>query len=332
MAGRRALVWRSAWVLLGLKLWTASSAGALDLTRGLGVNVHNNSELVGVIRVMGARWVRVDAPWHQIQPQAGAWALAALDASIAHAERHAMQILVNLHGAPAWASGNGRINGVPPRAAWEGFVRALGERYAGRVQAWGVGNEPNMPESWAGTPDQYVDVLLRPAHAILKQADPAALVTGPDLALRYAETVHPKRFLRVLRDRGAAELLDVVTHHAYSCDPKTFGKLLTGFKILGFTYKTGIRQMLTEAGLANKPFWLTEFGCDALRHGEEGQARALVAKLRILRDLPWIENAFVYELVDDARYTERFRRGLLRADSTPRPAVDAIRALIPALR
>jgi len=54
-------------------------------------------------------------------------------------------------------------------------VTAVAERYKGRIGSYEIGNEPNLPMFWSGTPAEYADWVARAAAAI-KAADPGARV------------------------------------------------------------------------------------------------------------------------------------------------------------
>jgi hypothetical protein len=246
-----------------------------------------------------------------------------LDHFVSHAEGNGMKIFLSLSSAPPWASTSGKTTAVPNREAWMNFVRVVVSRYRGRVHLWGIGNEPNLEQFWDGTTADYVNVLLKPAHAVIKALDSQYQVAGPELALLYKSKIPVTQFVSEFKKLGGANFIDVFTHHAYGRDVATFKKLLLGFKFLGIVYKPGLKQLRKRAGAEHKPFWLTEFGWDAIS-GEDVQASQLKEALKILKGQAWIQKAFVYELVDDPRYVDSFRWGLLRADGTSRPAVEQI--------
>jgi hypothetical protein len=288
-----------------------------------GANLHSNPQLER-LRAMGATWVRLNLDWEAIQPHVGVWDFSQADASIAAAEKAGLKVYACLLYSPPWASPSGKSNGVPRHDAWEAYVSAVARRYGTRVRAYGIWNEPNLDDYWAGNARDYVQVLLLPASAIIHREAPGVLVAGPDLAQVLTGTISVTQFFRELKRYGGVKALDVITHHVYGREDFE-GKLL-GAKFLGLTYRPGLKQVLYQAGLANKDLWLTETGVNAKDVGEERQARLLDAQWRLLAAQPWVKKAFVYAWADDAGQDSEW--GLLDKQGRPKPAYHALEGLL----
>jgi hypothetical protein len=78
------------------------------------------------------------------------------------------------------------------------------------VVAWGVWNEPNVPNFWSGTLSQYLDLYAAVSKAV-KAGDPQAPVGGPEI------TPDPDWFQAFMQAVAAEHLpLDFVSFHYYS--------------------------------------------------------------------------------------------------------------------
>lgn len=290
-----------------------------------GANLHS-AEHLPWLRNMGARWARLNLEWAMIQPAPGVWDFSRTDAAVAQVEAAGLKIYACLLYSPAWASSNGRSNGVPDQAAWEAYVTAVVRRYGSRIQAYGIWNEPNLDDYWVGNARDYTQKLLIPAAAIIHRDAPGVLVAGPDLAHLATGTIPVPQFYRELKAYGGAEALDVVSHHLYG--HADYEAKLIGAKFLGVTYRPGLKQMLANAGLDGKELWLTETGVNAKELGEAQQAAELEAQWRFLATQPWVKKAFIYAWADDASQDSQW--GLLRSDGSVKPAYEVMwRLLLP---
>jgi len=67
--------------------------------------------------------------------------------------------------------------------AWENHVRAQAARAQrfGMTVQWDVWNEPDLPEFWAGTWEQWLQTYVI-AYRALREVDPAAIVGGPSVS------------------------------------------------------------------------------------------------------------------------------------------------------
>ena len=290
-----------------------------------GANLHSAPHLEW-LRNMGAKWVRLNLDWEAIQPRRGVWDFSRADGAIAAANRAGLKVYACLLYSPAWASSNGCMSGVPEARAWEDYVEAVACRYGTRVKAYGIWNEPNLDDYWAGNARDYVQRLLIPASAIIHRDAPGVLVAGPDLAHLATATIPVGQFYRELKRYGGVEALDVVSHHLYG--HQDFEAKLLGAKFLGVTYKAGLKQMLERAGLEKKEVWVTETGVDAKEAGEAQQAAELEAQWRVLARQGWVTKAFVYAWADDPGQDSQW--GLLRPDGSVKPSYEVLwRLLLP---
>jgi hypothetical protein len=160
----------------------------------------------------------------------------------------------------------------------------LAQSQAGYVDAYEIGNEPNLDASygWAAPPDAAAyATLLCTAYSQIKAADPVAKVISAGLAPTGRVTGnwngHPghngryqdeREFLREFLAAGGADCLDGLGYHPYgfraaydaapdlpSTDPEQ--NCVNGFCFRG---AEKIYQIMQQEGYGHKPMWATEFG------------------------------------------------------------------------
>jgi hypothetical protein len=179
---------------------------------------------------IGVRWQRVLFDWSVIQPTGpDEWELGWVDEEMLDAERAAGRPVVGLLiGTPPWASGGREVTAPPlgldlplsdPENLWAAWVRAVAGRFAGRVDAWVIWNEPDVWSSstgdrqWSGTPGEYYR-LLQVAYLSAKEVDPQARVPMAGLTYWWDEEYGREQyFRRVLQE--AARDPTAPTHNWY---------------------------------------------------------------------------------------------------------------------
>jgi hypothetical protein len=303
-----------------------------------GLNVHAPAgprlALLDHAAASGAGWIRIDFIWAAIEtsPERYDWRL--YDRLIAAAEARGLQVLAIIAYTPKWATDGPELSGRPrDPILWRRFVTRAVERYRGRVEAWEVWNEPNLPHFWAGARRQYLDEILRPGAEAIRATDPLAKVAGPGLAHLESRDWH-FWLLDVLEEAGGS--LDVVTHHAYDRDGH--GDLTrkldasTPFADDPDFWRAvppSVREVVKLAGARGKPFWLTETGWESSEAGEAAQAANYRGFLATwfggARSRDWIDKVFFYELEDAGA---DFTWGLLRPDRSRKPAFEALRSFV----
>jgi hypothetical protein len=181
-----------------------------------------------------------------------------------------------------------RVNLPRPDEDWEewGHYRFIdAQLYAGRIDAYEIGNEPNLIEEWGRAPDPAVYAeLLKVAYRQIKAADPDALVISAGLAPVAASDdphhLNDLAFLRGMYEHGAAEHFDVLGVHpfgfAYPPEMPPDGKVCVPSispldeptedaqcqPVDGLCFRRVelLREIMIENGDGDKPVWATEFG------------------------------------------------------------------------
>ena len=334
---------RAAVLLLAALALAAAAPAQQDSP--IGVNVHapegkGMGPLLDEAAAAGARWVRIDFIWANVQPARGKFEWRAYDELIAVARERGLSVLALLQTTPAWATDGRPGVGVPRVEDWQLFCFAAALRYRGAVTHWEVWNEPNLPRFFAGSRAEYIDHVLIPAADALHAADPAARVGGPSLSQRTVGDADWHRWLYEVLVR-AGDRLDFVTHHIYDLDGhRDVTRRLERSTPAGGDprawdlWPPSVREVLAAGGWLGRPFWLTETGWPTAPGGllrvpsEAWQARELRGLLGDwLGGRPeraWLHKLFVYELIDDPR-SGIPRLGLLRPDRTRKPSWTTVR-------
>lgn len=314
----------------------ATARGAEESPYGVNAHAPGGEELRRLLDLAQAArigWIRIDFVWGWVEPVKGTRSYDGYDEIVRAARARGIEVYASLGGTPAWATDGPVGIGVPRDVAdWRAFVAETARHFRGRVKAWGIWNEPNLAEFWAGTRTQYVDVLLVPAALEIRKADPDALVCGPDLAhLTSGGANWHGWLLDVLKRAGT--YLDVVAHHVYDADGNgdvtrkldastTFGGNPDYWDIVA----PSVREVLQVAG-ASQPVWLTETGWASSEVGEAMQSRYLLGLYTDWFGVPgerrWVKKIFTYELIDDGSVGVP-RWGLLRPDHSPKPAYSGL--------
>ena len=165
--------------------------------------------------------------------------------------------------------------GMPPDIdAWATYVEAVARAGRGRVEAYEIGNEPNVERFWGGRPPdpaEYTQVL-QAAYERIKAVDPAAIVVSGGLAPvgriegqcngwegNNCGAMDEREYTRQMLLSGAGDYLDAFGYHPYgfAYEPETAPQTVeNGFAFRGVEI---IHDILAQHGLAHKPIWATEF-------------------------------------------------------------------------
>lgn len=292
---------------------------------------------------LGASWTRVRFQWADVQPDSpDEWNPPVDDEALAKELDDGRLVVGLLIGIPDWARDRGRLpEGLylphdDPDNTWAVFVREAVSRYQGRIDHWIIWNEPDIDEpdapghTWDGTAEDFAQ-LLRVAYLVAKETNPDAVIHLGAFTY-FWDPGYFGHFLDILlADPAAADhnyYFDVATAHLYFQPDKIYDVI------------NAFRADMTSRGLW-KPIWLTETNAppaddpywpvpnwtlyvtlyEQAAFIPQAIASALAAD---------VERIAVFKLVDvkgdRAANPEPF--GLLRQDSSRRPAFDTYRVAI----
>lgn len=186
--------------------------------------------------------------WPDLEPNKGQWQFERLDHYVAAAQEHRTSVLLPLGMTPLWAAARPQITAGPKNVDdWRAFVKAVVSRYKGRIQAYEIWNEPNLPDFWTGTTDEML-ILTKEASEIIRSLDPQAIIVSPSATADFG-IPWIVEFLK----KGGGQYVDVIGYHFY-VNPNT----KSPEEMLPVIHR--VREVLAENGVASKPLWNTETG------------------------------------------------------------------------
>jgi hypothetical protein len=192
-----------------------------------GVTMNSDTGAMPGFRVGAVRFWDGGTRWSEIEPARGRYDWRTLDRLVAGAEGAGLPALFTFGGTPAWASPRGprtsyedgsRASAPDDLADWDRFVRAVGARYRGRIQAYELWVLAPSPLYYAGSASTLV-AMTRRAAQILRQADPAATIVCPSMGELWKP--ESRRFLQDFAALGGYELCDVA---GVKLHPRDFGQ------------------------------------------------------------------------------------------------------------
>jgi hypothetical protein len=272
-----------------------------------GINAHVPLDpIADEIVEAGIGWVRVDFVWLHIEPERDVYDWKRYDDLIDRLEARGLRIYAGFGSTPAWATSGSELSGVPDDPGqWQEFCYLVASRYRGRVDAWGMWNEPNSDRFWEGTRKQYIEMILLPGADAIRAADPGALVCAPDLA--HLSSEHWDDWLSdVIKKAGHA--IDVITHHIYPSYGTAAEVTYDLDQKLSLPFGSpSIRSLLKDTGWWGRPFWLTETGIESARYGEDAQAEYYEDLLDYWfgphPGARWMDRIFFYHMFDGKNST-----------------------------
>jgi hypothetical protein len=168
----------------------------------------------------------------------------------------------------------------------------------------------------------YVNLLYKPAHEVLKTLDPKNQVCGPELATEGSWPAWLGTFLR-----QAGHLVDVITVHCYADTGLEVWRNLTQPRPWwAFWQKPSIKEVIEQAGYGAKACWLTETGWRSDVYGEDGQARHYDQLFEQLQGASWPAGVLGFNLIEEAREGQPLGTfGILHVDCSLKPAADIVK-------
>jgi polysaccharide biosynthesis protein PslG len=291
---------------------------------------------------MGAKWVRLDIKWSDVQWGGQAsfnW--SKYDPLVDGARSRGLTVLANLAYSPTWARPAGSSDKFGPdtdvrRRAFATFAEQAIRHFAGRISHWELWNEPNNPIFWNPKPNVTAySALIRETYPRMKAVDASAYVlagaTSP--AASNGTWIDEVSFLSGVYANGGAGSFDGWSHHPYTVDPSFAHPDNAWWQMAGTT--PSIRSLMTANGDGAKQLWGTEFGPPTSGApnavSEAGQADQITEAYTTWKSYSWAGPLFVYTQRDKSPYgasTDSFQYyGLLRYDFSPKPVWSAYRAL-----
>lgn len=240
----------------------------------MGMHVHylsnenaDTAQKFGAVRIWdnGVRW-------DQVNPEPGVYDWSVLDRVVANAEAvGAEEIVYVLGSSPLWAAkypsasfdyyyGPGTASVPANLDDWRGWVRAVAERYKGRITAYQPWNEANLQAFfYAGAEDSAVAMadLTKAAEDVLNEVDPAATFTTASSTViqtkRYTTRSWFPRYVAALKARGVKP--DSISVHLYPWLKQGPGNGTLAQREKGLALA---KQVIAQNRYKKLPIWDTE--------------------------------------------------------------------------
>jgi hypothetical protein len=302
------------------------------------------------VRATGARYIREEFRWEDLEPRQGRWSWGATDRLMTNAARRGIRVLPLLFTTPSWAHRSG-ISFPSDPATFGTFAAALARRYGpgggfwrrhrglngSLAPAWfELWNEPFLERFSSGgvDPARYAAMVQAAAGAGRAANSRTRWLMAVDLA--YDDTRgNEHSWLDALYD-AAPNLndgFDGVAVHPYSFLPPTAtDRLDIRYR---FDRVGAISDQLDEHGARDKPIWITELGWSTCSRrpdcvDEGAQARNIRDAFRLVRGeyRDRVRALFVYHLRDSGirpRNDPQGYFGLIRSDGSRKPAWNVFR-------
>ena len=305
-----------------------------------GVNVHNELQpkVYQSVADAGIGWVRVDFNWITFEPKQDKFDFSHWDGLVKNATARGLRVFGTIAYTPAWATRGKPHTGVPNDPAdWYDAVYRTVSRYKDTVHHWGMWNEPNLPNFWSGTREQYIKDILKNGANAVHAADPNAKVCGPGLAHLKHEQRDWYLWLKECIEQ-AGDKIDVVTHNVYDKRGSSHvtAKLNASHPLEGAAAGGGrtladnaeiwsddrtpsIKEVLQCTGWLGKPFWITETGWK-FDYGEALVASYYTDLLETWftgrGDHDWVDKIFFYSFRQDSNSIQLW--GMVEPNLKPR--------------
>ncbi|SDD17556.1 Cellulase (glycosyl hydrolase family 5) [Mycolicibacterium neoaurum] len=307
-----------------------------------------------MMQSLGVQNVRIGISWISTQlTEHGNFFWGDTDYVVNEAHRRGMGVLGVLHETPNWAKADPDalpLSGMPRAGAFAAFAGAVAERYAGKISALEVWNEPNgrfflNPVDPAG----YTELVKAAYTAIKAHDDPldpddditvVAGVLGSGRTLGNDFTMNPIDFLQGMYDNGAHGFFDAFSFHPYHYDiPFSEGATQSDSPILQLR---DIRALMEQHGDGALKVWASEYGLPTtplnpsapwLYNSPDKQAEFLEDFLRNWQRENGTGPIFIYSTRDlnSGSPSDQDNFGVWYTDWSEKPAVQVIRDFLDSL-
>ncbi len=307
-----------------------------------------------MMQSLGVQNVRIGISWISTQlTEDGNFFWGDTDYVINEAHRRGMGVLGVLHETPNWAKADPDtlpLSGMPRAGAFAAFAGAVAQRYAGKISALEVWNEPNgrfflNPVDPAG----YTELVKAAYTAIKAHDDPldpddditvVAGVLGSGRTLGNDFTMNPIDFLQGMYDNGAHGFFDAFSFHPYHYDiPFSEGATQSDSPILQLR---DIRALMEQHGDGALKVWASEYGLPTtplnpsapwLYNSPDKQAEFLEDFLRSWQRENGTGPIFIYSTRDlnSGSPSDQDNFGIWYTDWSEKPAVQVIRDFLDSL-
>jgi hypothetical protein len=290
---------------------------------------------------LGVTNVRIGVFWRTVQPlNSTSYDWAKTDYIVKAAADRGMGILGVLNQTPAWA---GNIaNGHPDPDAYAKFAAAVAQRYAGKISAYEIWNEPNAVFEWNPVDAASYTTMLQKAYTAIKAVAKTTNqdikviggVVGAGLTIGNL-SLDPVSFITQMYANGAKGYFDALSFHPYNYTlPFSQGPANTWPGTSALAQLQAIRALMNVKGDSDLKIWISEYGQPTLTGTPEDQQKQAQYLEDMIRSWQKFLNGgpiFIYNLKDTGAQgstTKEDHLGLFDYNWNAKAAADVIRKLI----
>lgn len=302
-----------------------------ELATNIDMRMFPREELDSVAQELsqaGFRYVRQEFSWTDLQPSQDAIDWSVYDTIVQALNRRGVLIIAVIDDAPDWATGGGIVqaNDRPPSdpATLQAFVQEVTAHYGDQIPFVQIWDKPNLASQWGGAPATGETFLPYFASASngAKVGNPEVKVITPELAVTSDQSGGQTdlAFLEQMLQANGGPFLDVV------------GIVLDGGTLspddrrvasdrLNLSRAILYRDLMVDAGFADKPIWATSFGwAESDSISRDLQAQYVVRALdRSWSEWPWMGLMVQWSFIDPDAESVDARYAVVQSDGTATP-------------
>jgi len=317
-----------------------------------------NAKDAQMLKKSGAKTVRWQMQWTQIEPTPGHFNWSVPDKLVGDLAAKGIRVLPIMWRSPQWVQNcTKRCTIKPPlssqhaKDAWQEFLRRAVKRYGPNgefwkhfkkehhhknpqpIKTWEIWNEPNLATAMAPPSPHIYANLLQVSKSAIKGVDRHADVMFGGLLAHSPSGPTAAKFLDGVYDQpGAKKAFDIAAIHAYAASTDDM-----------LDEVHGMRRVMNRNGDDKTPIWIAEIGwgsapSNPANHGQtkglEGQKKILKHSFKALKKkrkrwnikkVLWFNYRDFAGSGNPAFCAYCGSAGLLRYDYSPKPAWGAFR-------
>lgn len=216
-------------------------------------NVFDPEKAYDKVAECGIKKARIQSGWARTEKEKGVYDFAWLDKIVDNFVERSIEPWICLcHGNPLYTEAAKEVFGAvgcPPifsdeeKTAWLSYVKAVADRYRGKVNYFEVWNEPDGTWCWKHgvNATELGEFTLMTAKAV-KETNPDAKTVGGVVCMRKLS------YLNTALKTGMGKYLDFISYHEYTHDERNVFEKAESFRALAKMYNPDIEPIQGESG------------------------------------------------------------------------------------
>ena len=215
-------------------------------------NVFDPNKAYDKVAQLGVKWIRIQSGWERTEKAPGEYDFAWIDDIVNNlVDRGLIPWICLCYGNPLYDDAAKVVYGsvgCPPihtqeqKEAWDRYVRAVVERYRGKVSYYEVWNEPDGQWCWKHgiSAEEYGEFVVATSKAI-RETDSQAKVIGGSYCHRSMHFIDTA--LKIMADH-----IDAITFHEYTINEYQVFSRVKSLRALIDLYNPSIEIIQGESG------------------------------------------------------------------------------------